>query len=102
MPEYWFARHRGYLGIRPDTISAEDFVPERYTAPLSFALMDPVPHLVETIGNYNLVSYRGRYWGIPHAAGPVDFGKDDLSAIEGIVFDVSLNAARSALRKKPR
>ena len=79
-------------------MTAENFVPERYTAPLSFALMDNTPHLVETIGNYNLVSFRGRYWGIPHAAGSIDFETDDLATIEGILFDISLNAIRGKLR----
>ena len=98
MPDYWFDRHRGFLAIRPDDVTAENFVPERYTAPLSFALMDNTPHLVETIGNYNLVSFRGRYWGIPHAAGSIDFETDDLATIEGILFDISLNAIRGKLR----
>ncbi|MDR4498215.1 MAG: class I SAM-dependent methyltransferase [Candidatus Scalindua sp.] len=98
MPDYWFKRHRGYLGIRPEGVTAENFVPERYTAPLSFALGKAPPHLVETIGRYNLISYSGRYYGIPHALGQLEIDKIKPEEMEGVLMDISLTALRKKLK----
>ncbi|MGD9536742.1 MAG: radical SAM/SPASM domain-containing protein [Alphaproteobacteria bacterium] len=45
------------------------------------------PRLVETIGNYNIVEYGSRYFGIPHTAGPIEVDKTDLSVVPGVVAD---------------
>lgn len=100
MPGYWFERHRGFLGVRPENDTSHDFTPGQNKAHkfVSTPLVK-TPHLIETIGSYNLVSFGGIYWGIPHSAGEIDFNADDLKQVKGMLHDVSLNAVRSQLKK---
>ena len=44
-----------------------------------------VPILVDSLHEYNIVRYAGKFIGIPQAAGPLDVDKVDLSTIDGVV-----------------
>jgi MoaA/NifB/PqqE/SkfB family radical SAM enzyme len=52
--------------------------------------VDLVPILVDSVENYNIVRYGGRFIGIPQSAGPFEVDKVDLSAIDGIVMALEL------------
>jgi MoaA/NifB/PqqE/SkfB family radical SAM enzyme len=42
------------------------------------------PRLIATEGNYNIVYYNQKYIAVPHAAGPMEIDKADLSQTPGI------------------
>ena len=48
-----------------------------------------VPKLLDTMGGYNIVSYEGFVYGLPHALGPIDLTQTDAIEIEGVIRDVS-------------
>lgn len=56
------------------------------------------PILVETIGAFNIVRFKGLYLGVPHALGPMDLTQQDISALPGIIEAESLHAARALIR----
>jgi len=45
----------------------------------------PPPQLIEAIETYNIVSYAGEYFGVPHSTGPLDLETQDISLIEGVM-----------------
>ena len=56
------------------------------------------PRLVRTEGSYNIVAYNDRYIVIPHAAGPLEIDKTDLSTIPGVFIEKTYQEAMSSLR----
>ncbi len=60
--------HIGVIGSRPDG-----------------AVYRP-PQLVEVVGHYNVVAFRGHYYGIPHGL-PVDWSRDEVESLPGVVVD---------------
>jgi hypothetical protein len=49
----------------------------------------PEPQLVKEHHDFNIVFYEGLYYGIPHAAGPIDLRETDVIGMKGIVLDVT-------------
>jgi MoaA/NifB/PqqE/SkfB family radical SAM enzyme len=45
------------------------------------------PRLVGSEGDYNIVVYADRYFGIPQSAGPLDVDKTDLSTIPNVMVE---------------
>jgi organic radical activating enzyme len=56
------------------------------------------PHLVETVGAFNIVTFKGSYLGVPHSLGPMDLAQQDLSALPGLIVADSLQDARRMIR----
>ncbi len=42
------------------------------------------PHLVQALAYYNIVCYRGLYYGLPHSLGEVDLKRNDVSDKPGV------------------
>ena len=80
MPEGWFNTQRGYLGIRPDPSKSAPKV----TQP-EFGLADSIPRLIRAIADYNVVSLRGQFWGVPQALGPLDLTTVEVEKLPGII-----------------
>ena len=56
------------------------------------------PHLVETVGAFNIVKFKGSYLGVPQSLGPMDLAQQDLSALPGLIVADSLQNARRMIR----
>jgi peptidoglycan/LPS O-acetylase OafA/YrhL len=54
------------------------------------------PLLVSVVGHYNIVSFDGRYYGAPQGVA-VNFEKDDLTRIPGMVVGETEDAVRKAI-----
>jgi radical SAM protein with 4Fe4S-binding SPASM domain len=52
------------------------------------------PVLIETLGTFNIVRFKGAYIGVPHALGPTDLSKQDLSQLPGLIMAATLHEAR--------
>jgi hypothetical protein len=63
------------------------------------AAVDPkvAPRLIRCWKDFNIVSYRGRFSAIPHAAGPLDLTERDPNTIEGAIVRESYANLRLSL-----
>jgi len=59
--------------------------------------MSHVPILIATIESYNIVTYEGWVYGIPHALGPLDLTEVDLIGMPGVIRDVSRDVVESEI-----
>ncbi|PZO41450.1 MAG: hypothetical protein DCF19_09610 [Pseudanabaena frigida] len=50
----------------------------------------PYPTLIEDFGKYNLVAWKGFYYGLPKSLGNVDLNSDDILKLRGVFIDISL------------
>lgn len=89
MPPGFFSWHRGYVAVRPDKLETKDAAPGRQDAQEGFGLSDSIPRLMRTVRDFNIVSLRGRYWGVPHALGPMDLTHVNVAALPGVIGDTS-------------
>ena len=48
----------------------------------------PVPHLVKEVGQYNIVAFNGKFYGIPQGIA-VNWQRDDLLAIRGMLVNAT-------------
>jgi hypothetical protein len=57
------------------------------------------PRLIRALGTYNLVSYRGTFSAIPHAAGPLDLQEHPPETVDGALVADSYPRLYAALRR---
>ena len=57
-----------------------------------------VPQLLGSLEDYNLVSYEGFIYGLPHALGPIDLTETDVIEIQGVIRDVSRQVVENEIR----
>lgn len=93
------------------TDSTEDYIAGNLLDGLSIELVNfengelPViekvepPRLIESFGDYNIVSYRNRYIGLPQSLGPVDLETSDLDALPGVATGETIQQARRRIRE---
>lgn len=61
---------------------------------------DTPPHLVGNESGYNIVSFKGSYYGVPQSLGPMDFSRLDLSSLPtGILVSHSYGEILRAISK---
>ncbi|OQW30839.1 MAG: hypothetical protein A4E19_08815 [Nitrospira sp. SG-bin1] len=60
------------------------------------------PQLVFSEGDYNIVAYDGKYFGIPHRLGPLEVDKTDFSTIPDVVVEAECEAVLARVRKLGR
>lgn len=60
---------------------------------------DDNPHLLKSVGRTNLVRFRDHFYGLPQSLGPVDFHRDDVAMLPGVVTAEDMDAL---LRKLAR
>ncbi len=87
-PVYWDASARAR-----DMISGF-FQSERETPEKGFGA-DPV--LVKTLADYNIVFYRGKYYGLPHGLGEVRLEREDVTGRPGVVQSSSLQEVTASI-----
>lgn len=68
---------------------------QRATGPAGEA--SQVPILLATMDGYNIVTYEGWIYGIPHALGPLDLTEVDLIGMAGVIRDVSRDVVESEI-----
>lgn len=93
MPERWFKTHRGYLGVRPDPAKGA-----AKAASVEMGLADSIPRLVRAIADYNVVSLRGQFWGIPQALGPIDLTSVEVEKLPGVIIGGSPDEVVAKIR----
>lgn len=57
------------------------------------------PQLVLSEGDYNIVAYDDKYFGIPHYLGPLEVDKTDFSTIPDVVVEEEFESVLSHVRK---
>jgi hypothetical protein len=69
---------------------------------LSQAAMRPYhpPRLVLSLDRYNIVSYGGKFYGLPHALGPIDLEENDPTGKPGVLVSLSYDELLRALTNK--
>lgn len=56
------------------------------------------PRLVERLAGYDIVFYKGVYYGVPHALGPVRFDTHEARRLPGVIDGTTLESVRDAIR----
>lgn len=60
------------------------------------------PQLLVSIESYNIFSYEGWFYGIPHSAGPLNLAEIDVMDMPGIIRDVSRDVVESEIMEQAR
>lgn len=60
----------------------------------------PGARLVTTIGRHNVVKFGGYVYGVPHGVA-VDWQKDDLKKVPGMIIDTSVDNVEKTIRGLP-
>jgi hypothetical protein len=87
-------RSRSHRHTAKPTASAS--LPYKGSGPVG--AIDHVPVLLDTIEDYNIVSYEGFIYGLPHALGSVDLEDTDVIELEGVIRDVSRSVVENEIR----
>jgi hypothetical protein len=64
-----------------------------------------MPQLIETVGQHNIIGWRGRYFTVHTGLGPIDLDRVRISDVPGIVAFDTLSKAREvaeSLKSQPR
>lgn len=93
MPDGFFQSHRGYLGVRPDPAKETGKTNEP-----AMGLADSIPRLIRAIADYNVVSLRGQFWGIPQALGPIDLTSVEVEKLPGVIVGQSPEDVATKIR----
>lgn len=59
-----------------------------------------VPILLDTIEDYNIVSYEGWIYGLPHRLGEIDLAETDVIGLDGVIRDVSRDVVENQIRER--
>jgi hypothetical protein len=57
------------------------------------------PVLLESISGMNIVSYSGNYYAVPQCLGPLDFHKQDISSMQGVIVANNMDDILISLKK---
>jgi glycosyltransferase involved in cell wall biosynthesis len=111
---YHLLRSHGRIYALPDRLDPEDLETlSRLTSHpgiLSAATVDELEALIDASGGpprpeptgtcagYNIVRYRGAYYGVPRAAGPIDLDLDDDRREAGVIAGVSSEEVQGRIR----
>ena len=60
------------------------------------------PALLESLEGYNLVSYEGWIYGIPHALGPINLTEIDIMEMPGVIRDVSRDVVENEIVERAK
>jgi hypothetical protein len=61
---------------------------------------NPVPRLAAVVGRFNIVGFRGRWYAVPFGV-PVDWAKDDLTDLPGVVSGSTQTQVTADAEAKP-
>jgi hypothetical protein len=61
---------------------------------------DAPPHLVDSVGTYNIVAYRGLFYGMPQGLGSIDLTHVDVAQMPGVITRSSLSDLKSEIRDR--
>ena len=85
---------RPYLPARYDTAFAQaaDMIRSAFAGDNEVPLIDipQPPLLLYTIGRYNLVAHRGRFFALPQSLGPIDLEREEVNGKPGVIVAADL------------
>jgi len=58
----------------------------------------PNATLIEDFGEYNIVAWKGDYYGLPKELGAVDIMTDDISTLKGVFVDISIERLKQVIQ----
>ena len=102
MPNSFFNQHIGYLAIRDKTKSFNI-----YSYSWSDPKLPPIPkgqrppQLIQSFPEYgfNLVKFKGQFFGIPYSLGSIDISQIDIENTSGLIIDNSEGVVRQKILK---
>lgn len=56
--------------------------------------------LIKVVGEHNIVRFNGSVYGVPHGI-PIDWHKDDLSKVPGMIVGASVEVVEKSIRSLP-
>jgi len=56
-----------------------------------------LPELIESVRGFNLICFKGLFYGVPQAFGTVDFYETDISSLEGVIVEESVDSLKAAI-----
>ena len=84
-----------------NTIDRPTPAPEASTQVLAQAVPTAEPVLLKVVDHYNIVQFGDKFYAVPHGV-PVDWHKDDLTAIPGIGVASNPKAVENSIRDRER
>jgi len=101
MPDYWFERHQGYLAIRKDF----DVADQRWSHQELLKDFGPVagvesPQLVKSLHGYNIVTFKGKVFGIPQSLGSMDIAQVDMASLEGVIPGLTVRSVQKEIESR--
>jgi len=57
------------------------------------------PKLIKSVGNYNIVSFRGTYYALPHALGDIDLYTTDFASLDGVFVGKTIDEVEPLLKQ---
>lgn len=70
----------------------------RIIAPAVPAGSTQKPRLIERLAAYDIVFYKGVYYGLPHSLGPVRFDAHEVRRLPGVIDGTTLESVRDAIQ----
>ena len=61
---------------------------------------DGGPRHIRAVSAHNIVAVGGRYWGIPHALGPLDLTREDVASLPGVLSGCSPDDVEALLAQR--
>ncbi len=114
----WFYSQKGFLALRTrNTRTALFHGSVKRTRPIPGDVQIPIeplldtidpndsstaiesPKLIEDFGDYNIVLWRKNYYGLPKAIGSVNLVSDNLSQLDGLLIETSIERLRYLITK---
>lgn len=56
-----------------------------------------LPELIESVRGFNVICFKGLFYGVPQAFGPVDFYEKDISSLEGVIVEESIDSLKAEI-----
>jgi len=93
----------GKVGTLPGVVTAPTakkaraLIPNTQTPSKDEAELKQDPLLLESIGAYNIVLYRGLFYGLPKSLGPVDWKGGKVGTLPGVITAPTAKKARALI-----
>jgi hypothetical protein len=56
-----------------------------------------VPELIEAVRGFNVIWFKDLFYAVPQVFGPVDFYETDISSLEGVIVEESIDSLKAAI-----
>lgn len=97
MPDFWFKRQHGYLAIRGEESQSYQWSDEELEKNIGPVSGFQSPQLIASLNGYNIVAFKGKYFGVPQSLGPMDLSQVDIASLDGVIVNRSEEIVRRAI-----